>query len=240
MARRRIPGDPLVAVAYVRVSTEDQQLGPEAQRAAIGAWAARAGVRVASWHVDQGVSGGAPPEQRPGLLEALSALREHKAGLLIAAKRDRLARDVVIAGLLAGEVSRVGAVIRTADGVSDLEGAGGEMMRGVVDVFAAYERAMIRERTKAALGAKKRRGERVGCLPFGWCAGEDGKTLREDAAEQRTIAAVLGMRANGLTERAITNRLEEEGYLSRARKPLSRTQVHRILAAQEARDAARR
>jgi DNA invertase Pin-like site-specific DNA recombinase len=34
MARVR-PGDPSVAVAYLRVSTEEQHLGPEAQRAAI-------------------------------------------------------------------------------------------------------------------------------------------------------------------------------------------------------------
>ena len=46
------------AVAYLRVSTEDQALGPEAQRAAIEAWAARQGVQVLSWHLDQGVGGG--------------------------------------------------------------------------------------------------------------------------------------------------------------------------------------
>ena len=46
-------------MAYIRVSTEDQALGPEAQRAAIENWAARQGVQVLSWHIDQGV-GGAP------------------------------------------------------------------------------------------------------------------------------------------------------------------------------------
>ena len=57
MTKRIRSGSSLVAVGYVRVSTDDQNLGPQAQRAAIESWAAREGVQVAAWHVDQGVSG---------------------------------------------------------------------------------------------------------------------------------------------------------------------------------------
>jgi DNA invertase Pin-like site-specific DNA recombinase len=35
------------------------------------------------------------------------------------------------------------------------------LMRGLVDLFAQYERALIRSRTKAALAVKKGRGERL-------------------------------------------------------------------------------
>ena len=52
------PGNPLSAVAYLRVSTDEQKLGPEAQRAAIQSWANREGVSVVAWHTDAGVSGG--------------------------------------------------------------------------------------------------------------------------------------------------------------------------------------
>ncbi len=44
MSKRVRSGSPLVAVAYIRVSKDDQKLGPEAQRAAVEAWAAREGV----------------------------------------------------------------------------------------------------------------------------------------------------------------------------------------------------
>ena len=37
-----------------------------------------------------------------------------------------------------------------------------QLMRGIVDLFAQYERAIIRTRTKAALAVKIARGERVG------------------------------------------------------------------------------
>jgi DNA invertase Pin-like site-specific DNA recombinase len=77
---KRAPGSPKIAVAYIRVSTDEQRLGPEAQRAAVEAWAAREGVQVAAWCVDQGVSGASAIEARPALCTALTALREHGRG----------------------------------------------------------------------------------------------------------------------------------------------------------------
>lgn len=47
--KRARKGDGSVAIGYLRVSTEDQRLGPEAQRDAIAAWAERAGIAVAAW-----------------------------------------------------------------------------------------------------------------------------------------------------------------------------------------------
>src|SRR5881392_2187057 len=99
-SRSRGRGDATTAVAYLRVSTEEQSLGPEAQRDAITRWAAHERVRVIAWHTDSGVSGAADPESRPALLAALASLAEHRAGLLVAAKRDRLGRDVVATALL--------------------------------------------------------------------------------------------------------------------------------------------
>src|SRR5215468_4760276 len=50
--RRRVAaGDERRAVAYLRVSTEEQHLGPEAQRAAVEAWAKVRSVTSASWHL---------------------------------------------------------------------------------------------------------------------------------------------------------------------------------------------
>ena len=97
MAKRVQAGNPLLAVAYIRVSTSDQALGPEAQRGQIEAWAKREGIEIVSFHVDQGVSGGAQVADRPAMLEAIGVLAKSGAGLFVVAKRDRLARDIVIA-----------------------------------------------------------------------------------------------------------------------------------------------
>jgi hypothetical protein len=68
----------------------------EAQRPSIEAWAAREGVSVVAWHVDAGVSSVTAIDGRPALLAALASLREHGPGVLVVAKRDRIARDVVL------------------------------------------------------------------------------------------------------------------------------------------------
>ena len=62
---RRSRPDMRVAVAYLRVSTSEQHLGPEAQRAAIEAWAARENITVVAWHTDHGVSGRSDIDDRP-------------------------------------------------------------------------------------------------------------------------------------------------------------------------------
>src|SRR3972149_6369399 len=89
---RRRPADASLAVGYIRASTEEQHLGPDAQRAALDTWARAHGVRLVAVHVDAGVSGATPIDKRPGLLAALDALRESGAGLLVVAKRDPPAR----------------------------------------------------------------------------------------------------------------------------------------------------
>ena len=228
MAKRIIQGDSKVAVGYVRVSTDEQSLGPDAQRAAIEKWAQSRGVRVAAMFEDHGISGGAPAEKRPGLLAALAALRENGAGLLVAAKRDRIARDTVIAAMVEQAAGRAGAVLTTADGSSDGAGPEGQLMRGIVDVFAAYERGVIKSRTRAALAVKRSRGERTGQVPYGCALAADGVHLEENAAEQAIIGEIRTMRAAGLSLRALTTECERRGLLSRAGRPFALTQIARI------------
>jgi len=228
MAKRIIQGDSKVAVGYVRVSTDEQSLGPDAQRAAIERWAESRGVRLAAMFEDHGISGGAPAEKRPGLLAALAALRENGAGLLVAAKRDRVARDTVIAAMVEQAAGRAGATLTTADGSSDGAGPEGQLMRGIVDVFAAYERGVIKSRTRAALAVKRSRGVAVGQVPYGYALAADGVHLEENPAEQAIIEQIRTMRAAGLSLRAVTAECERRGLLSRAARPFSLTQIVRI------------
>ncbi len=228
---RRPASDSRVAVAYLRVSTEAQELGPEAQRAAIERWAAAQGVTVAAWFEDHGVSGATTLDERPGLLGALAALRDRRAGVLVAAKRDRIARDVVIAAMVERAAKAAGATLRTADGASDAAGPEGALMSGIVDVFAQYERALIRSRTKAALAAKSAKGERVGTVPFGFALAEDGRSLVASEAEQAIVAEARALRAAGLTVRSIAAALDAKGLRSRKGTPFGVAQIHAMACA---------
>lgn len=229
-ARRRPAGNPKVAIAYLRVSTEDQHLGPEAQRASIEAWALRGGVRIADWFTDQGISGAAPIDERPGLLSAIAKLQTERAGVLVAAKRDRFARDAMIAGFLSRHIQSLGAQLRTADGTSDNTSPEGELMTGIVDLFAQYERAMIRARTKAALAAKKARGERVGTVPYGYMMKAGSVKLHRCEPEQKIVGIVLELRAAGYSVRRIAALIHERGVTSvRTGEPYGKSQVHAMI-----------
>ena len=219
-------------MAYLRVSTDEQRLGPEAQRAQIESWAAHEGVQIVDWKEERGVSGGAELVDRAALLEAVEALREHKAGVLIVAKRDRMARDIGKAREIAGEdglVQSAGAVVRSADGMSGMAGPGGVFMEGMQDLFAEYERELIRTRTKAALGAKQARDEMTGQAPFGYRAGPGG-LLEQDPGEVAIIRVIATLKRADATERGIAEELARRGFRSRKGTPLSQTQVHRIIA----------
>lgn len=233
LMRRRVKGNEKVAIGYTRVSTEDQKLGPEAQRTAIEAFAKREGIVVVAWFADDGVSGATAIDERIGLLAALAALKEHGAGALIAAKRDRIARDVVISATLDRLVQAAGAKIRTADNMSDATGPEGEFMRVVIDGAAQYERGLIRARTRAALQAKKALGERVGHVPYGFDV--DGRKLVPNEGEQATMQTVREMKANGAKVSAIVVALRAMGAVSRTGKPFIRTQVVRMLVPHEVR-----
>jgi DNA invertase Pin-like site-specific DNA recombinase len=221
----------LQAIAYLRTSTRDQLLGLEAQRADIAAWAAREGVEILAWHEDK-VSGTASLEDRPGLLAALAGVKAHKAAFLLVQKRDRLARDAVEAGLIERAVGKLGAVVRASDAVNEPESPTTKLVNGILDNVAAFEGAQIRARIKAALRAKKAKGEKLGGLaPYGTRLGEDGRTLVPNAEEQAIIEEARALRASGVTIRGVAATLATRGMLSRVGRPFGVTQIVRLLAA---------
>lgn len=192
------------AIGYTRVSTNDQAesgAGLAAQRAAIEAYAAKAGLRIVSWHEDAGISGTAAVEDRPGLLAAIGELR--RGSVLLIAKRDRIARDTFLSLVIEKAVQKRGGAIASADGVGNGDTPADQFMRSIMDAAAAFERGLIASRTKAALAAKRRAGERTGEVPFGWDL-MDGR-LVENQAEQMVIRCIVDCRDQGMSLRAIAD-----------------------------------
>lgn len=212
---KRTEMNPSKAVLYVRVSTDEQGLGPEAQREAAQRWAASRGVEIVAVHEDRGVSGGAALDACPGLLGALSSITALGAGVLLVAKRDRLARDVMKAAMVESLVAGRGATVESAAGEGEGADPASLLMRRMVDAFAEYERALIRSRTKAALAVKKARGERTGRVPYGKRLAADGVHLENDPVEQAVLAEIAALRSSGLTLRAMGAELNRRGVVLR-------------------------
>ena len=228
MARTRPDPDPTKAIGYARASTSRQDLSPGAQRAAVEAWAAARGVTVVAWFEDLGISGGAELDKRPGLLGAIDALRTHGAGALLVARRDRLARDVLVNAMVERLCERVGARVQSADGAGNGAGPEAALMRNIVAAFSAYERMLIRARTKAALALKRERGERTGTVRYGYRVADDGKTLLPDDHEQAVIARARELRTEGASLRAVGRTLLAEGMAPRKGRAWNPQVIHRM------------
>jgi DNA invertase Pin-like site-specific DNA recombinase len=220
-------GDANKAVVYVRVSTEDQQLGPQAQLAAIQRYCDAKGIQIMSVHTDHGVSGAAEIDRCPALLDAIDAMKATGAALLIAAKRDRVARDVMKAAMVEQLVQRAGGMVVSAAGEGEGTDAASQLMRTLVDAFAAYERALIAQRTTAALAVKKAKGQRTGGVPWGFDANPSGQLVANDE-EVSLIQRCRSLRARGMKLREIATQLNQEGVTLRGRQ-LYEMKVHRLL-----------
>jgi DNA invertase Pin-like site-specific DNA recombinase len=145
------------AVAYYRVSTKQQHrsgLGIEAQRAAVSRFADAERFQLIAEYLEAESGKGADAlDRRPELAAALAAARAAKCPV-IASKLDRLSRDVAfISGLMAQRVPFI---------VAELGPDADPFMLHLYAALAEKERRLISERTKAALGAKRAQGVKLG------------------------------------------------------------------------------
>ena len=212
------------AVAYYRVSSLKQGqsgLGLEAQQAAVFVHAQQQGLTISSELVE--IETGTRKRRRPQLEAALKQTKRLGAVLLIA-KLDRLARNVVVvAALMESGVRFVAVDMPEADNLTI----------HVMAAVAEREAQLISSRTKAALKAKKARGLSLGKAENlnleARLAG--AKTNLERAMhDMRTVAAYASaLRRHGSSLRAIAVQLENHGFRTRHGGSWNAVQVKRVL-----------
>jgi DNA invertase Pin-like site-specific DNA recombinase len=186
------------AIGYLRVSTAEQGrsgLGLEAQRAAIEQFAAREQMTITEWFSEcqSGKRVSDTLAERPQLRAALEASKAAGATVLVS-KLDRLSRDVhFISGLMAHKVHFT---------VTELGRDVDPFMLHLFAALAEKERALISQRTKAALAALKSRGVTLG-RPIGHkVAVRVHRAPLSDAERaliaQRTTNALAELKAQGV------------------------------------------
>lgn len=193
----------VLMLGYSRVSTEEQansRNGLEAQRHAIDTEAERRGWTV-EHYADEGVSG---KIVGPRLLEVLQLLASGQADGLVVSKLDRLSRSIINAATVIENAQKQGWSLVVLDMDLDLTTAAGRLIARQLVSFAEYERELIGERTKAALAAKKARGERIG---------------RPRLAKPGVVRRIVMDRDAGLSFAQIARALEAEDILSPAGRP---------------------
>ena len=198
-------------ISYIRVSTGKQGksgLGIEAQREAIARFAAAEGREVLAEfvEVETGKGADALDDRRPKLAEALAKARKAKAPVVVA-KLCRLSRDVAfISGLMDKRVPFI---------VTELGADADPFMLHLYAALAQKERALIAERTKAALAQKKAQGAVLGNrtnLPDAQAKGVAANREAADAFAANVLPIVRQIQAAGATTfRAIAEALNDRG-----------------------------
>ena len=193
-------------VAYYRVSTQQQGasgLGLEAQRESVrrflngGEWSL-----VAEFEEVETGKGSNALDRRPQLRAALDLCKRDRATLVIA-KLDRLARNVhFVSGLIESGVEFVAVDMPQAN----------KTMLQMHAVMAEWERDQISKRTRDALAAAKARGVQLGRAGFANLAPVIAKRQRDaDQYARKVRSVLLGLKARGLSQRAIAAELNALG-----------------------------
>jgi DNA invertase Pin-like site-specific DNA recombinase len=197
-------------VSYIRVSTGKQgksRLGIEAQREAVTRFAEAEGLSILGEYVEVETGKGADAlDRRPQLAAALAAARKAKAPVVVA-KLCRLSRDVAfVSGLMAQRIPFI---------VAELGADADPFMLHVYAALAEKERAMIADRTRAALAAKKAQGTALGNrtnLAEAQAMGNEANRAAADAFAANVLPVVRQIKAAGATTpRAIAAALNARG-----------------------------
>lgn len=224
------------AFVYVRISKEsDSQLGLESQEHACRDFAKQNGYEVIALEKDVGVSGRTEPSKRDGLMSLLGQM--DKGDTLFIAKRDRLGRDQMHLNVFDESIRKQ--KLNCVDvshphlAITDDSSPQTKAFRAIMDAIAELEVNMIRARTRVAMAQKKRKGYRIGHIPFGYKADEEGKITpvpKEQALLDMMIAYHgMGMSLNGIATKLNTfsqNRLGPWNKMSISRN-LKNLEAHR-------------
>jgi DNA invertase Pin-like site-specific DNA recombinase len=218
-------------VVYFRQSTDKQKrsgLGIEAQQAAVRQYAERTGAETIGSYTETESGGN---NDRPQFARAVAHARRSRATLVVA-KLDRLARNLAFLDQL--QQSKLNFV------ALDCEHANKAMLQMMM-VMAEWERDQVSIRTKAALAARRERGEKLGAenpacrnlnraaMRAGRAKGAEANRAAADEAYADILPDMRAWRAESLTLSEIAERLNADGHTTRTGKEWTAVTVANVI-----------
>jgi site-specific DNA recombinase len=198
------------AVAYIRVSTDKQEISPEVQLERIKAYCAMKGLQLIEV-ISERVSARSKPLSKRPEGSKIQALITSGVSHVVAVKLDRIFRSAADALVTVRAWTDAGIALHLVDmaGISlDTNSSMGTLFLTMLAAFGEFEANVIRERTAAALRYKKAHGKVYNHVPYGFTS--DGDLLVPLAGEQAIVGRIQALRANGWPLRRIAEALNSD------------------------------
>jgi len=222
----------MVVAAYIRVSTDAQagsdRYGLDVQRTDIQNYADAHDMHIQSWYEDAGISGATL--DRPGLSDLLSSASLHTFSIVIVAKLDRVARDLMYQLWIEKELLKAGVEIISVAEPTNGSDPTSRLFREIIGAFAEFEKARITSRMSGGRKAKAMVGGYAGGrAPMGYTSTRGGKVLTVEDEKANIVREVFVLRAKGMTMQRIAAELNTLSVKTAEGKNWHSVQVKRVL-----------
>ncbi len=206
----------LVAI-YTRVSTTNQAReghSLEEQEKRIRARCLSDNNIVYKVYTDAGISG-KNADNRPAYQQMMKDMKKGKFNLIMAFKMDRLSRSVIDFEYFFNDIKKYNCEVQFIEGNIDTTGAAGMLFARILEVFAQFERELIKERTLVGVESAVNKGHFGGKPPLGYKTklNDEGKKLKEwiiNEDEAKIVREIFELCASGKTYFQISNILKEK------------------------------
>jgi DNA invertase Pin-like site-specific DNA recombinase len=225
----RPPKEPKYAVGYLRTSSASNvgadKDSEKRQRAAIEAFATRAGIEIVAWHYDAAVSGADPIDTRPGFAAALERIASNGVRTIIVETANRFARDLIVQEtgfrMLRGQGVELIAADSPGSFLEDTPTAA--LIRQVLGAVAQFEKAALVAKLKGARDRKRR--------DTGRCEGRKGhREVRPDVvAEAKRLRRASPKTGERRSLRDVAAELAAKGHLNANGRPYNAKSVRAML-----------
>jgi len=221
------------AILYARVSTDEQARSGYSlaqQLEALREHASREGYEVLEEVMDPGQSGASL--EQPGMDHVRDLVAAGGVSVVLAQDRDRFAREPAYHYLLRREFEEHGCNIRALNDRGD-DSPEGELMDGILDQLAKFERAKTAERSRRGKLCKAREGKIIATnMPhygFKYTPSRDGYEL--DEAAMSNVRRIFRMvSAESYSLRKVKQIFEAEGLPTPAgKKYWSKTFIREVI-----------
>lgn len=172
---------PVRVAIYARVSTGEQSC--ESQLHALRLAAERHGWMIVQEFTDEGFSGAAGREKRPGYDALLKGIARRDFDKVLVWNIDRLARSMTELLKTLGELKAKDVGLYIDQLAIDTATPAGELLFNIAGAMAQFERQLIQSRVNAGLARAKAKGVKLG---------------RKQFDDPKVIAKVRRMRAEGV------------------------------------------